>query len=278
MNVYKTRQEWSDFREQFTGALGFVPTMGALHDGHASLVKKCVDENDICAVSIFVNPTQFDNAEDLEKYPDTLEADLKILKDCGCEAVFVPTANEVYYDNLSKQPVDYGFLTSTLEGEKRPGHYDGVVMVVRRLFEIIQPNKAYFGKKDYQQLSIIKEMVSREDLGIDIVGCELVRDFDGIAYSSRNVRLSPKGRNNALALSRTLHAAKDQYRRMSPKHVENWAKYALYSNPSISLEYFQVVDGVDFKHKDSWDEYALPMALVAAEVDGVRLIDNIELV
>ncbi|MEO0405266.1 MAG: pantoate--beta-alanine ligase, partial [Bacteroidota bacterium] len=160
---------------------------------------------------------------------------------------------------------------------KRPGHYDGVVMVVRRLFEIIRPNKAYFGKKDYQQLSIIKEMVSRESLGIEIIGCELVRDHDGIAYSSRNTRLSEKGRKDALALSKVLFAARDQYSRMSPKHVENWAKYALYSNPTVDLEYFQVVDGVDFEHKTDWDDYALPMALVAAVVDGIRLIDNIEL-
>lgn len=279
MKTLFKRQDWMDLRADISlknKSVGYVPTMGALHEGHASLVKMARQECDIVVVSIFVNPTQFENKDDLEKYPDTLQQDQKILEPCGCDYIFAPQAEEVYYDDLTKKNVDYGHLTALLEGKKRPGHYDGVVMVVRRLFEIIQPNRAYFGKKDYQQLAIIRELVKREMDHISIIGCELVRDHDGIALSSRNIRLSTEGRAQALSLSKVILAMKDQTTHLSPKHIQHWGKYALNANPNVELEYLEVVDGLDFEHKEHWNQYAIPMVLVAAVVDGVRLIDNIE--
>ena len=268
-----------DLRADFSlknKSVGYVPTMGALHEGHASLVKMARQECDIVVVSIFVNPTQFENKNDLEKYPDTLQQDQEILEACACDFVFAPQAEEVYYDDLTKKNVDYGHLTALLEGKKRPGHYDGVVMVVRRLFEIIQPNRAYFGKKDYQQLAIIRELVKREMDHISIIGCELVRDHDGIALSSRNIRLSAEGRSHALSLSKVILAMKYQANHLSPKHLQHWGRYALNANPHVELEYLEVLDGLDFEHKEDWNHYAVPMVLVAAVVDGVRLIDNVE--
>ncbi|MGB0422919.1 MAG: pantoate--beta-alanine ligase [Flavobacteriales bacterium] len=279
MKTLFKRQEWMDLRAQFSlenKSIGYVPTMGALHQGHASLVKKARQECDIVVVSIFVNPTQFDNQDDLKKYPNTLEQDQALLESCGCDYVFVPSAEEVYYDDLTKKKVDYGHLTSLLEGKKRPGHYDGVVMVVRRLFEIVQPDQAFFGKKDYQQLAIIRELARREMKHISIVGCELVRDLDGLALSSRNVRLSEEGRKQALSLSKVIMAMKNHTDHLDPKHIENWGKYALNANENVDLEYLEVVDGSNFEHKANWQDYEIPMVLVAAVVDGVRLIDNIE--
>ena len=279
MERCNTTSEWRILRRKWKEEghqVAFVPTMGALHAGHLSLVKLALEKADKCIVSIFVNPTQFDNQDDLLKYPRTVENDIKMLAEEGCHAVFTPKVDEIYPAGQDKEQVDYGALTSVLEAEKRPGHYDGVVQVVRRLFQLIEPDVAVFGKKDFQQLSIIEHLNAVEKMGIDIVGAPLMRDHDGIALSSRNVRLSDEGRQTALCLSKTLLAMTVQWKDVSPYHLQNWGKYILHVNPNITLEYLSVVDGKDFQFKENWSDYHQPMVLLAAHVDGVRLIDNVE--
>ena len=258
--------------------IGFVPTMGALHDGHLSLLARAKAENDLVVVSIFVNPTQFNDPKDLEKYPRTLASDALKLAAAGCDVLYAPSVEEVYGGTMEKQRVDYGALTAILEGAKRPGHYDGVVQVVRRLFEIVLPSNAYFGKKDFQQVAIIREMVRREALPVNIVPCELIRDEDGLALSSRNVLLSEESKQQALALVDTLRAMKDKYPHQSPEELEAWGRNQLNDNPHVDLEYLEVLDGRNFEQPKEWDHFNSPMALVAAFVGGVRLIDNMEFI
>ena len=279
MERCNTTSEWQKLQQKWKDEglrIAFVPTMGALHAGHLSLVKLALEHADRCVVSIFVNPTQFDNPDDLLKYPRTVDSDIEMLQAEGCHAVFTPNVDEIYPESQDTAQVDYGVLTSVLEAEKRPGHYDGVVQVVRRLFQLIQPDVAVVGKKDYQQLSIIRHLNSSEGIGIEIVGAPLMRDHDGIALSSRNVRLSENGRQTALCLSKTLLAMKEQWKDVTPYHLQNWGKYILHANPDVTLEYLEVVDGKDFEFKPDWGDYHQPMALLAAHVDGVRLIDNVE--
>lgn len=268
-------QLYADF--QTTNAqIGFVPTMGALHDGHLSLLRRAKAENDLVVVSIFVNPTQFNDPKDLEKYPRTLELDAQVLSAAGCDVLYAPNVDEVYGGAMEKQRVDYGALTAILEGAKRPGHYDGVVQVVRRLFEIVRPHRGYFGKKDFQQVAIIREMVRRENIPVEIVPCELIRDESGLAMSSRNVLLSAESKQNALALVNTLREMKKRFPDTAPADLQEWGRTQLEQNPEVELEYLEVLDGIDFEHSSRWKEYQSPMALVAAFVGGVRLIDNME--
>jgi len=178
--------------------IGFVPTMGALHKGHLSLIKKAKKENDIVVVSIFINPTQFDNSEDLKKYPKTLDKDLELLKSVNCDYVFTPNVSEVYQDDISANSFDFGGIENEMEGKFRKGHFDGVGTIVKRLFEIVKPNKAYFGEKDFQQLQIIKKLTEIENLPIEIIGCKIFREKDGLAMSSRNTRLTKEQREELL--------------------------------------------------------------------------------
>ena len=258
--------------------IGFVPTMGALHDGHLSLLARAKAENDLVVVSIFVNPTQFNDPKDLEKYPRSLASDALKLAAAGCDVLYAPSVEEVYGGTIEKQRVDYGVLTAILEGAKRPGHYDGVVQVVRRLFEIVLPSNAYFGKKDFQQVAIIREMVRREALPVNIVPCDLIRDEDGLALSSRNALLSNESRQHALVLVHTLRAMKAKFPTDSPKAIEHWGRIALEENPHVQLEYLEVLDGKNFEQPEEWENFNSPMALVAAFVGGVRLIDNMEFI
>lgn len=258
--------------------IGFVPTMGALHDGHLSLLARAKAENNLVVVSIFVNPTQFNDPKDLEKYPRTLGSDALKLAAAGCDVLYAPNIEEVYGGTMEKQRVDYGALTAILEGAKRPGHYDGVVQVVRRLFEIVLPSNAYFGKKDFQQVAIIREMVRREALPVNIVPCDLIRDEDGLALSSRNALLSNESRQHALALVHTLRAMKAKFPGDSPKAIEHWGRKELEENPHVQLEYLEVLDGKNFEQPEEWENFNSPMALVAAFVGGVRLIDNMEFI
>lgn len=268
---------YADFQSTNT-QIGFVPTMGALHDGHLSLLHRAKAENDLVVVSIFVNPTQFNDPKDLEKYPRTLEADARILEAAGCDLLYAPNVEEVYGGAMEKQRVDYGALTSILEGAKRPGHYDGVVQVVRRLFEIVRPHRGYFGKKDFQQVAIIREMVRREQIPVEIVPCELIRDENGLAMSSRNVLLSDESKKDALALVNTLRAMKERFPQESPVELQAWGQSQLENNPVVELEYLEVLDGLNFEQPEAWNDYQSPMALVAAFVGGVRLIDNLEFI
>ena len=279
MERCSTRSEWQALRKKWKNEecrIAYVPTMGALHAGHLSLVQLALENAEKCIVSIFVNPTQFENQNDLLKYPRTLEEDVEMLRYTGCHAVFMPGVEDVYPRGLSTESVNYGALTEVLEAEKRPGHYDGVVQVVRRFFQVIQPDVAVFGKKDYQQLSIIKHLNTKENFGIEIIGAPLIRDHDGIALSSRNVRLSEKGRQTAIGLSKTLLALSEQWNEVTPQYLKHLGKQMLNVNEDITLDYLEVVDGKDFQFKENWNDYDQPMALLAAYVDGVRLIDNVE--
>ncbi|WP_306641224.1 pantoate--beta-alanine ligase [Sanyastnella coralliicola] len=278
MILFTHPDEWKALRSKvFTsaGSVGYVPTMGALHAGHGSLIERAAKENEICVCSIFVNPTQFDRSNDLEAYPRTLSADIELAKRYGCDAIFAPGVNDIYGDKVESLRADYGFLTETLEGAERPGHFDGVVTIVRLLLDAIQADKAYFGEKDFQQLAIIRELVRREQIPTEIMPCTLIRDTDGLAMSSRNVRLSPQGRQNALAIYRTLKEMAERATKVDPQMVQHWGQRHLEQQPGVELEYLSVVYADDFQEASDWSREV--RALVAAWVDGVRLIDNMAL-
>jgi len=251
--------------------IGFVPTMGALHAGHLSLIKQSVTQNPITVVSIFVNPTQFLPGEDLNTYPKKTEADLKICEVAGVDVVFLPTINDIYHDNelLIKAPKIKGYI---LEGYNRPGHFDGVLQVVLKLFNIVKPTRAYFGKKDAQQLYLIKQMVRDLFLDIDIIPCEIVRDADGLALSSRNEYLSPLERTKALALSRSLKRA-GKLVSAGKTDVKDIKELCLEVLNEVEVEYFEIVDR-EFNLIEKI-EIGNTLVLVAARVGTTRLIDNI---
>ncbi len=254
--------------------IGFVPTMGALHKGHASLVKRSVDENDVTVVSVFVNPTQFNDSTDLDKYPRTLEADCALLGDCGATLVFAPSVNEVYPEPDTRQ-FSYAPIDTVMEGKFRPGHFNGVCQVVSKLFNMVQPTRAYFGEKDFQQLAVIRAMTADQKFGIDIVGCPIVREDDGLAMSSRNTRLSEEERKNALNISRTLFKSRtfaaDNTVAETIAKVTEWIN----TTPGLELEYFEIVDGDTLQPIDDWNESPYIVGCITVFCGPVRLIDNI---
>jgi len=257
--------------------LGLVPTMGALHEGHLSIIKKAKKENDFVVVSIFVNPTQFDKKEDLIKYPITLENDLKLLKAVSCDFVFNPTASEIYNSDVKSESFDFEGLEKVMEGAFRSGHFDGVGTIVKKLFEIINPNKAYFGEKDYQQLQIIKKMVDINNLSVQIIPCEIFREADGLAMSSRNVRLNTAQRNAAPLIYKTLLKSKELFPEKDINFVKNFVKNEFEKNQILSLEYFEIADSellTSTKVKIHNKKYR---AFIAVFAGAVRLIDNIAL-
>ncbi len=256
------------------GTIGFVPTMGALHRGHLSLVKRAVTENMAVVVSIFVNPTQFNDPGDLEKYPRTLESDLKLLEQTGCKVVFYPGAKEVYPEPDTRQ-FNFGQLETGMEGKHRPGHFNGVAQVVSKLFDMVKPHKAYFGLKDFQQLAIIKAMVKQLNLDIEIVPCEIVREANGLAMSSRNELLTPEERKNAAHIFDTLKKAKKQKGKISVSELENWVIKTINENPFLEVEYFEIVDNNQLQPVNNWNENIKTIGCVAAFCGNVRLIDNI---
>ena len=258
--------------------VGLVPTMGALHKGHLSLIKKAISETKVVVVSIFVNPTQFDNQDDLKKYPDTLSADLESLKNISAELiVFNPSVTELYSNNVSSKEYDFDGLDATMEGEFRSNHFLGVATVVEKLFSIVKPNKAYFGEKDFQQLLIIKKLIEKTNIPIEIIGCPIVREPHGLAMSSRNERLPKDLRLKASFIYETLLAAKEIFGTKSASHVMNWVRNKFAKKPEFILEYIKIADQdtlnpVKRKQKDK--KYR---AFIAVYVNGVRLIDNIAL-
>lgn len=256
--------------------LAFVPTMGALHQGHISLIRAAQDEKTFVLTSIFVNPTQFNNPSDLEKYPRTEKEDILLLESAGCHALFLPSVQEMYAD-LEKGHWDYGVLSSTLEGFYRPGHFDGVLTIVKRFFEIIEPDVAFFGEKDFQQLAHIKRLVKDEMPSIEVIGCPTLRDDDGLAMSSRNLRLSPDQRTTALSISRILFDLADKKADLTPAELEGYARTQFDLIHGLELEYFEIVDASTFAPVPDWEEGFSPVALVAAYVGDVRLIDNVRL-
>jgi pantoate--beta-alanine ligase len=256
------------------GTIGFVPTMGALHQGHLSLVKQAIRENDTVVVSIFVNPTQFNDPKDLERYPRTLSEDLKLLKAVGCHIVFAPSVKEVYPEPDART-FDFGPIETVMEGKHRPGHFNGVAQVVSKLFEIVQPNKAYFGLKDFQQLAIIKNMVKQLNLSVEIVPCSIVREESGLAMSSRNELLTADERSNAALISKILQAAKEQIGQKSVHDLEKWVVEEINKNPYLTVEYFEIVDDMQLQPIKSWNEKNTKVGCIAVYCGKVRLIDNV---
>ncbi|CAG0993027.1 pantoate--beta-alanine ligase [Flavobacteriales bacterium] len=257
--------------------VGFVPTMGALHEGHLSLIKQSLKENDITVCSIFVNPTQFNNTSDLANYPRTIASDIQLLEKEGCTVVFIPSENEIYPSSSFKTlSIDLQDLDKNMEGKYRPGHFMGMVTVVKRLFEIVQPHKAYFGKKDYQQLKIIQFMVSYFKLPIQIVACETLREPNGLAMSSRNTRLSTEQRKNAEVIYRALLNAKQHFFTLSITQLKNQIAEEINSCKDFKVEYVEIANANSLKPIID-NEKTNAMAFVACFAGEVRLIDNIHL-
>lgn len=254
--------------------IGFVPTMGALHEGHVSLVKECCKDNDICAVSIFVNPTQFNNKEDLEKYPRDIEHDKQLLKEAGADIVFIPTIEDVYPEPDMRQ-FDFGQLDKVMEGKFRPGHFNGVAQVVSRLFEIIKPDKAYFGEKDFQQLAIIRDMVKRLNLSVDIIGMPIVREESGLAMSSRNQRLTDDQKIGAAGIYKQLSESKLFVHNKSVNDTTDWVIDNINKNDLLKVEYFEIVDGNSLLPIKDWTDTLYAVGCIAVFCGDVRLIDNI---
>jgi pantoate--beta-alanine ligase len=277
MNIFTTIPEIKDHIRKLKErgfSIGFVPTMGALHSGHVSLIERAKLENDIVGCSIFVNPIQFNKKEDLEKYPRTLDTDTKKLIEVGCDFLFIPSESEMYPEPVKDQ-YDFGDLEKVMEGEHRPGHFNGVAVIVRKLFDIIGPGKSYFGMKDYQQLQIVQALTEKLDLPVEIIACPTVRENDGLAMSSRNVRLSPEERKIAPQIFRILNETKQKYPLMNPSELENWAFREFVKNDGFTLEYFKIVDSKTLQPFQSWTEVESAIACTALFLGGVRLIDNL---
>jgi pantoate--beta-alanine ligase len=255
--------------------IGLVPTMGALHEGHASLVRRSVQENDVTVVSVFVNPTQFNDKEDLKKYPRTLEADCLLLEVCGATLVFAPSVAEMYPEPDSRV-FSYPPIDTVMEGAFRPGHFNGVCQIVSKLFEAVQPARAYFGEKDFQQLAVVREMVRRQGYPIEVVGCPIVREADGLAMSSRNTRLSSEERQNALQISRTLFESITFAREHSVSETRCLVEHSIENAPGLRLEYFELVDGNTLQPISEWSDIRYPVGCITVFCGDVRLIDNVK--
>ena len=255
-------------------SIGLVPTMGALHEGHASLVERSVRENGITVVSVFVNPTQFNDKGDLERYPRTLEADCQLLEGLGADCVFAPTVEEVYPEPDTRQ-FDFTPLDKVMEGIYRPGHFNGVAQIVSKLFIYVEPDRAYFGEKDFQQLAIIREMVRQMDFKLEIVGCPIVREQDGLALSSRNALLTAEQRHIALAISQSLFASVEYAKNHSLSETKLMVEEAIVATEGLELEYYEVVDGNTLQPVASWDDTDYIVGCITVYCGKVRLIDNI---
>jgi len=258
--------------------IGFVPTMGALHQGHLALMQRSLKENDDTVVSIFVNPTQFNNPEDLEKYPRTLEEDVKKMRGLSDKIIlYAPSVDDIYEGNTMSQSFDFDGLENQMEGKFRPGHFNGVGTIVKRLFEIVTPTNAYFGEKDFQQLQIVKKMVEKNNLPVYVVGCPIFREENQLAMSSRNERLTSEERKEAAIIYKTLTEAKEVFQKQSPQETIEFVENSFKDNERFDLEYFVIADEstllpIDHKSKDK--NYR---AFIAVFVNSIRLIDTISL-
>lgn len=258
--------------------VGFVPTMGALHAGHLSLLKKSIENNAFTVISIFVNPTQFNNAEDLDKYPRTLESDVEKIKTISDKILlYAPSISDIYEQELQSETFDFGGIEHQMEGKFRPGHFDGVGTVVKKLFEIVNPNRAYFGEKDFQQLQIVKKLVEIENLPVTIVGCEIYREQNGLAMSSRNERLSKEERATAAMLYKTLKEAKELFATQTPSEVKEFVSTVFKNHPLITLEYFEIANETTLVPSETKTEGISYRAFLAVFINNIRLIDTISL-
>ncbi len=248
--------------------------MGALHNGHISLVSFSNRENDITVVSIFVNPTQFNDKNDLINYPRTLEADLVKLDQNEVDIVFTPSVNEMYPEP-DNRVFDFGKLDKVMEGARRPGHFNGVAQIVSKFLSVVEPNRAYFGEKDFQQVTIIRQMVRNLNLSVQIISCPIVREPDGLAMSSRNMLLSPVQRKNAVLISQTLFESQKLVDKMEVEKLKSWVIDTINKNSELQVEYFEIVDDMDLMSVHSWDEPKSKVGCIAVKVGNIRLIDNV---
>ena len=257
--------------------IGLIPTMGALHKGHLSLVENAKKNNDIVVVSIFVNPTQFNNPSDLETYPRTLTDDLEKLKSVNCDIVFTPDANQMYDLNEVAEIFDFEGLDKEMEGKFRDNHFNGVGTIVKKLFDVLQPNKAYFGEKDFQQLQIVRKLITITKQPVSIIGCPIYREIDGLARSSRNIRLTTEHRNSAPFIYKTLKKVKNLMLSSSALEVEKWVENEFKNHPNLLLEYFSIAYENNLKSVNSSKSTNKSRAFIAVFAGEIRLIDNIAL-
>ena len=255
--------------------VGLVPTMGALHAGHISLVKRCVAENDVCVVSIFVNPTQFNNPNDLLTYPRTLDEDCQLLESSGCTYVFAPSVEEMYPEP-DNRVFDFGTVAQVMEGARRPGHFNGVAQIVSKLFYAVKPDVSYFGENDFQQIAVIRAMVKQLEIPVEIVDCPIQRESDGLALSSRNTRLTPEQRQKAPVIARTLKESITFVPEKSVQQVIDYVVSTLNNVPDMSVEYFEIVDGNTLESISNWSDTTYPVGCITVYCGEVRLIDNVK--
>lgn len=256
--------------------IGFVPTMGALHQGHISLVERARKECDTVVVSVFVNPTQFNDKTDLKNYPRTPEADAAMLEAAGVDYVLFPTVEQIYPEPDTRV-FDFGLVDKVMEGATRPGHFNGVAQVVSRLFAIVEPDKAYFGEKDFQQIAVIRAMMAQLGLTLEVVDCPIIRDTDGLALSSRNTLLTPEHRAAAPHIYQVLSAAAAKLGQMTPQQLTEWVVSEVESNPLLKVIYFQAVDALSLQQVESWNASDRIQGCIAVQAGQIRLIDNIKL-
>ena len=281
MRLFKKQIELIKFLKKLKEddtSIGLVPTMGALHNGHLSLVRQALDKNDFVVVTIFVNPTQFDNPKDLEKYPRTLHADVALLKSVSDKiVVFAPSVDDIYNEEVKSTKFDFDGLEFEMEGKFRSGHFNGVGTIVKRLLEIVSPDQAFFGEKDFQQLQIIKKLVAKHKIPVKIIGCKIERESNGLAMSSRNKRLKTNYKKAAPFIYKTLLAAKDKFGTISANKVTEWVTQEFKSHPLLKLEYFIIADTKTLKPIKRKSKKKNYRAFIAVYADEIRLIDNIAL-
>lgn len=281
MLIFNKKSDLSAFLSpliQQNKSIGFVPTMGALHKGHLSLLEKSLSENEITVMSIFVNPTQFNNSEDLDKYPRTLERDIQIMQEISNSIiVYAPEVEDIYEGKTVSQSFDYDGLENQMEGKHRPGHFDGVGTIVKRLFEIVQPNKAYFGEKDFQQLQIVKKLVEKNNIPVAVIGCPIHREDSGLAMSSRNERLSETARKNAAIIYQILNSAKEIFATNSAEATVKWVENEFQKHPDFQLEYFEIADETTLLPVNTKEADKKYRGFIAIFIENIRLIDNISL-
>ena len=275
VNSIKDLKAYLAEAKQDNKKIGFVPTMGALHNGHLSLVQHCVKNNDVCVVSVFVNPTQFNDKHDLETYPRTLEADCVLLESAGCDYVFAPSVEEMYPEPDTRT-FDLGTVSEVMEGAKRPGHFNGVAQVVSKLFYIVEPDNAYFGEKDFQQIAVIRAMVKQLNIPVTSNACPIVREGDGLALSSRNTRLTPEQRQKAPLIARTLKESTTFVPGKSVQEVIDYVVNTINSDPVMEVEYYEIVDGNTLESIKNWSDTDYPVGCITVYCGEVRLIDNIK--
>lgn len=276
----KTIETVSELRQELgktdPNGIGFVPTMGALHDGHRSLVERARKENRTVVVSVFVNPTQFNDKNDLKHYPRTPEADIRLLEEVGVDYVFMPAVEEIYPEPDTRV-FDFGQIDKVMEGATRPGHFNGVAQVVSRLFDIVQPARAYFGEKDFQQIAVIKAMVRQLGLSLEIVECPIVRGEDGLALSSRNLLLDPAHRAAAPHIYASLREGVERSRTMTPAELTAWVTAEVEREPLLKVIYFHAVDALTMQEVAAWDACDRIQGCIAVQAGPIRLIDNIRI-